>query len=128
MEEQKVIFVYNADSNFVSALFGFAHKLVSPSGYQCHLCTLTHGDFFVKREWKSFIDTLPVKTVFLYKDQFLKQYNVEVPLPAIFLQSQDGIREIISQAELDSFQSLHALKNSVIQKVERYVKRNYSGL
>ncbi len=38
-----LLFVYNADSGLVAGLFDSAHKLLSPSTYQCQLCTLTHG-------------------------------------------------------------------------------------
>lgn len=128
MKEQQVLFVYNVNSDLFSAASGWVHKILSPSSYQCHLCTLTYGDFFVKQEWKSFTEMLPVKTVFLHKDEFAGKSEFEVPLPAVFFQSEDGIKEIISQAELNSFQSLDELKNSVLLKVESYVKRNYSNL
>ncbi|MDE3183394.1 MAG: hypothetical protein KGM16_08250 [Bacteroidota bacterium] len=70
MEEQKLLFVYNAGSDFFSSLTDMAHKTFSPSTYQCHLCTLTFGKFSIKKEWKSFIDSLAIKSVFLYKNQF----------------------------------------------------------
>jgi hypothetical protein len=45
----------------------FAHKMLSPSTYECQLCALTYGSFSMKQKWKSFIESLPIKTVFFIK-------------------------------------------------------------
>ena len=41
----KLIFVYNAGSGKLNALFDMAHKIVSPTTYECSLCALTHDAF-----------------------------------------------------------------------------------
>ncbi len=93
MAEKKLVFVYNAGSDLFSSVADMAHKIFSPATYQCHLCALTYGNFHVKKDWKAFIDSLPVESVFIYKDQFLKQYNLFFDLPAVFLQSQSGLKK-----------------------------------
>ena len=40
---RSLILVYNADSGFFNALADSAHKLLSPSTYDCRLCALTYG-------------------------------------------------------------------------------------
>ena len=75
----QLLFVYNASSNLFSTVTDFAHKILSPSTYQCRLCALTYGNFSIKQEWKSFIESLPVKAVFLYKDEFEKEFKSQVP-------------------------------------------------
>ena len=45
------LFVYNADSGPLKALFDFGHKIVSPGTYPCSLCRLTYGPFGMRREW-----------------------------------------------------------------------------
>ena len=77
MKEQELIFVYNANSDLFSTVTDFAHKLLSPSTYNCNLCALTYGNFTIKQEWKSFIEELAIKTVFLHKDEFEKQYKIQ---------------------------------------------------
>ncbi|MGI8952546.1 MAG: hypothetical protein ACR2FN_13295 [Chitinophagaceae bacterium] len=49
-----LIFVYNADADLFSTLTDFAHKILSPSTYQCKLCALTYGNISMKQEWKFF--------------------------------------------------------------------------
>lgn len=75
MTEQKLLFVYNADNDLFSSVADMAHKIFSPATYQCHLCALTYGNFLIKKEWKLFIDSLPIESRFIYKDQFLNSIN-----------------------------------------------------
>ncbi|MBA3647638.1 MAG: hypothetical protein H0W62_03650 [Chitinophagales bacterium] len=69
MKEQ-LIFVYNVNSDLFSTVTDFVHKILSPSTYQCKLCALTYGNFSLKQEWKAFIESLLIETVFLCKDEF----------------------------------------------------------
>ena len=117
MTEQKLLFVYNADNDLFSSVADMAHKIFSTATYQCHLCALTYGNFLIKKEWKLFIDSLPIESRFIYKDQFLKQYKLSNNLPAVFLQSQSGIKEIISKSELESCMALDELKKLVSSKI-----------
>ncbi len=48
MNKQLLIFVYNANSDLFSTVTDFAHKILSPSTYQCQLCALTYGNFSKK--------------------------------------------------------------------------------
>ena len=127
MKEQ-LLFVYHANSDLFSSVSGFAHKILSPSTYECHLCALTYGNFSVKQEWKSFIETLPVKALFLHKDEFKKQYKMDTALPAVFLQSGGTIKEFISRPEIENCRSLDELKKLVIQKLEDYAQHHYSHI
>ncbi len=87
MKEQ-VIFVYNANSDLFSTVTDFAHKILSPSTYQCQLCALTYGNFSKKQEWKYFVESLSIQTVFLHKDEFENQYKIKTALPAVFVCSK----------------------------------------
>ena len=127
MKEQ-LLFVYHANSDLFSTVSDFAHKILSPSTYTCTLCALTYGNFSIKQEWKSFIETLPVKAIFLYKDEFKKQYRMDTALLAVFLQSGDTIKEFISRQEIENCRSLDELKKLVIQKLEDYAQHHYSHI
>ena len=127
MKEQ-LIFVYNANGDLLSSVTDFAHKLLSPSTYQCHLCALTYGNFLIKQEWKSFIENLPVQTLFLYKDEFEKQYRIETDLPTAFISANGAIREIITRQEIESCQSLDELRNIVTEKLKKNVQHYHPNL
>ena len=128
MKEEQLIFVYNADSSIFSTLTDFAHKLLSPSTYQCHLCALTFGNFSEKQEWKSIVESLPLKTIFLHKDEFEKQYNIRTALPAAFLRKNEAVNEIISKQEIESCNSLPELRRVVEQKIEEHVQHYHPNI
>jgi hypothetical protein len=127
MKEQ-LLFVYNANSDLFSTITDFAHKILSPSTYQCQLCALTYGDFSVKQDWKNFIENLPIETTFLHKDEFEKKYNLEPDLPAVFLAKDSSVVEIITKQEIDGCQSLKELKILVTKKLQQHVQRHHSNL
>ena len=125
MKEQ-LIFVYNANSDLFGTVTDFAHKILSPSTYQCRLCALTYGNFSMKQEWKSFVESLPIKTVFLHKDEFEKQYKIQTALPAVYVATNATIKEMITKHEIDSCKNLEQLKNLVTQKLEEHVQHHHT--
>lgn len=117
MTNQQLIFVYNADSGLFSSVADFAHKIISPSTYQCSLCNLTYGNFSMKQKWKDFIETLPAKPVFLYKDQFLEQYGAVYELPAVFSVADGNLKQLISRLEISNCHTLQQLKDAISRKL-----------
>ena len=112
MDDIKLVFVYNADSGLFNTMADIGHKLFSPQTYQCDLCTMTHGYFQARKEWKSFIDTLDIPTEFLHRDEFRRRYtDNKDKLPAVFVASTTGLKiflpaDAISQCnDLDGLQS-----------------------
>lgn len=107
----KLIFVYNADSDFVSSVKDTAHKFMSPGTYPCNLCKLTYPLISMNREWKKFIKSLPCEVEFLHRDEFHKQYpgQENVQLPAVFQEDASGIRLFINQAEINKAKNLAEL-------------------
>lgn len=128
MKVPELIFVYNASSDLFSRVTDFAHKILSPSTYPCHLCAITYGDFSVKQEWKSFIENFPAKATFLHKNEFSDQYEIETTFPAIFILSDIGIKELISCLEIERCQSVHELKRLLVQKYEDYVQHYHTHI
>lgn len=127
MNEDHLIFVYNADSDFFSTLSDFAHKVLSPSTYQCQLCALTYGNFSMKTEWKTFIKNLPVKVVFLYKDEFSNRYKIEATPPAIYIHD-NKLKEFLSKESIEACNTLHDLKQLIAFKIKNYDQHHHTHL
>ena len=119
MKGRKMIFVYNAKSNLFSRFTDYVHKAVSPSTYQCSLCMLTYTNLGMKKEWKEFIESLQGEKVFLYKDDFLKKYPEHSTsiLPAVFMEENGTLHELLTAAELNSYHSLSELQNALNSKL-----------
>ncbi|WP_121354315.1 hypothetical protein [Flavisolibacter nicotianae] len=124
----QLLFVYNANSGLFSTMTDFAHKILSPSTYQCQLCALTYGNFTVKRDWKTFIERLTIETAFLHKDEFEKQYGLQSALPAVFLSTASTLHESITKQQIERCHSLEELKNVVTQKIQQHVQHHHSNI
>jgi hypothetical protein len=102
-------------------LSDYVHKAVNPSTYQCSLCRLTHSNFGMKAEWKAFIEMLEGEKIFLYKDDFLKQYPEHTGLaaPAVFIEEGGELRQLFSASVLNSYQSLRELQEALNDKLSK---------
>lgn len=115
--EPKLVFVYNADSGLFNTMTDIAHKIFSPSTYNCQLCALTHSYFSAKDEWKDFLNTIDMPLVFLHKDEYLEQYKKQqdINFPAILMQEQDELVLLIDADALNQCNSLDELKTLIIE-------------
>lgn len=119
MKQPALVFVYNADSGFVNTLLDIGHKIVSPQTYSCNLCAITHSTFSMRDEWKDFVAGIGVPVEFLHRDELAQRHGLrDVPLPAIFLKAEDGLKQWISREEIDRCRSLDDLKRLVERKLE----------
>ena len=119
MGKPTLIFVYNADSGFVNTLLDIGHKIVSPQTYSCHLCAITHSIFSMRDEWKQFVAGLGMPVEFLHRDELADRHGLRgVKLPAIFLTTENGIKEWITPEEINRCRSLDDLKRFVEQKLK----------
>ncbi|MBC8316917.1 MAG: GTPase [Desulfobulbaceae bacterium] len=108
----KLIFVYNADSGFVSSMLDIGHKIVNPETYSCNLCQMTFDTFTENKKWKEFREGSHVEMEFLHRDEFEKKYNMKLDYPVV-LKEAAPLETAISPKELDAFTSLDELINAV---------------
>ena len=108
-ENLELIFIYNAKSGVVNELIDFAHKIVSPETYDCNLCAISYGAFFMKKKWSTYIETLPFKSTFTYKDKFSKDGYSNINFPSVFIRSNEKLDEIISATEINEIKDLDQL-------------------
>ena len=121
----KLVFVYNADSGLFNTLTDIAHKLMSPSTYECNLCNLTHGYFKAREEWTTFLKDLDADIVFLHRDEYIDRYpDAEVDFPAIFVNSCDELRLWIDKGVINEMASADAL----MEMIRAAVLRKKSGV
>ncbi len=91
-----LILVYNADGGVFASLADAAHKLISPATYPCSLCAVTYGAVAMKREWRAFLDTLPMPKRFFHRDDFKAAWPaLDVALPAILIQHGNAAPELL---------------------------------
>ncbi len=110
---QKLIFIYNADSGFRNMIIDGAHKILSPSTYECKLCEITFSAFTEKNVWKKFREKSKIKMEFLHKDEFKKQYapkfEYKYTFPIVLEDTENGLEIYIKTDELKAMENAEKL-------------------
>lgn len=110
---QKLIFVYNADSGLGNLILDGAHKILSPSTYDCKLCEITFGAFTENAIWKKFRTSFHNEMEFLHRDEFKKAYaskfGHKFTFPIVLLASDRGLEVLIKTAEMNNLNSTEDL-------------------
>lgn len=121
--KNKLIFVYNANSSLFALGTDYVHKIISPQTYQCDLCKITYGNLGMRKEWKEFIQKLPITVQFLHKDEFIKNYLqfTHFSFPAVF-RGEGSISQLITAEEINKQRTLTDLKNLVQAKANSIYK------
>lgn len=111
--KKKLIFVYNADSGLFNTVTDIAHKIFSPSTYECQLCAITHSALSMREEWKTFLQGIDHEMEFLHRDEWAarhKDQNNE--LPAVYY-GNETVTLLISSAEINQCETIDQLKNLI---------------
>ena len=116
--ESELIFIYNAKSGIVNEFLDFAHKIVSPSTYNCNLCALSYGNFSMKKKWSDYISSLPVKSTFTYKDKVSDYGYDNIKLPSIIFQDKSKLEVIISSEEINKLKKIDQLINILSDRLK----------
>jgi len=116
----KLLFIYNANSSLLNQVGDLIHKSIYPKTYQCNLCGLTYSGVRMKTGWKDFISSLPIKSIFLHKNELPAQYPFlkNKALPAVFINRDGKFEELISSNEINNLKSLESLEKLVLNKIE----------
>jgi hypothetical protein len=115
--KNKLVFVYNADSGMFNTLKDITHKIVSPETYECNLCSITHGNFSMHSEWKSFINEIDFPVLFLHRNEAREQYGVTDQLPAVYMESPEGLELRLDAKAINSCESIEELKEMLLESV-----------
>lgn len=97
---KELLFVYNTTSGFPHAMIDALHKTFSPQTYACHLCKITYGHLSMKKEWRAFLDQLPLHARFLYKNEWKARYQRDDKLPAIFIREDENLSVLVDSKEI----------------------------
>lgn len=118
---QKLIFIYNADSGLGNMLMDGAHKIFSPSTYECSLCSLTFGAFTEKKAWKKFRVEGTLEMEFLHKDEFHKKYaskfGHKFNFPIVLAETKTGLEVVVNTESLNGLEKIDDLITLIMARV-----------
>ncbi len=110
----KIIFIYNANTDPISAAVDYAHKVFKPSTYKCELCSLTHHNLGQRSAWKAFKARTEADLEFWYIRQFEKRHKAKYEYPIILNKVSNGFEVLMSKQEIAELTGVEEL----IQKLE----------
>jgi len=119
-EDKELIIIYNVKSGFVNEMIDFAHKIVSPKTYECNLCAISYNTFTKKKRWSDYINSLPIKSVFTYKDKVssLNKELSNLEFPTIIFRNGVELNEIISRKEINSINNINQLISLLNERLD----------
>lgn len=114
---RRILIVYNADSGLVAGALDTLHKLVSPATYPCRLCEVSYGLLGMKRAWRATLDALSIPVAFFHRDDCP---HAGIALPAILLEAEGQLTELVSATDFASIDSLEALRSAFREALARH--------
>ena len=107
MRMDGLIFVYNARSGVFNTLIDYFHKMISPSTYECSLCSLTYNNYGRVRVWKQFIQSLNIPVAFKYSDHLSEiGMDKQTKLPVVI---NTDLSLVASAEEINQCKTISAL-------------------
>jgi len=120
LDEKELIFVYNAKNGLFNELIDFAHKIISPETYECNLFAITYGTFKMEKRWSRYIHSLPLKSIFTYKDEISKNNLPNLNLPSIILREHNDLIELLTAREINDLNNFDQLIRVLDKRLEEY--------
>ena len=119
-EDKELIFIYNVKSGVVNEMIDFAHKIVSSKTYDCNLCAISYNTFTKKKRWSDYINSLPIKSVFTYKDKVssLEKELSNLKFPTIVIRNGVELNEIISRNEINNINNINQLISLLNERLD----------
>ncbi len=105
-----LLFVYNANSGNLNALFDAGHKLFSPSTHPCSLCALTYDTFTENTVWKTFRKESHLTMEFYHKDEFEVTFpNVKMIYPTVLKLEGHQLTTVLTDEVLNEISDVETL-------------------
>ncbi|MBD0778535.1 GTPase [Maribacter sp. ANRC-HE7] len=120
-DQERLIFIYNANSGIRNKIFDSAHKIFSPDTYACNLCDITYGVFSEKKAWKEFREKSLLQMEFLHKDEFkalyASKFGYKFNFPVVLIGSKGGFEVLVAKDELDKLESPEGLMRLITGRI-----------
>ncbi len=105
METRELVFIYNADSDFIAQAKDLKDK-VTKGKTSCSLCNATWAVFDKKKYWSEIEKQIKIPYKYLHRDKLsdqIKNYlnKSNKKLPSILLKEGENYRELVNSAQLD---------------------------
>lgn len=119
---EKLLFIYNANSGKINGYLDALHKLICPKTYSCNLCEITYGVFTENKTWKKFRTSGNFPMKFIHLDEFKKQYaskfGSKFTFPIVLLENKGALELFISTNELNGLKNAKELIEMISDRLK----------
>ena len=119
--QQKLLFVYNANSGKRNVIIDSMRKVLRSQTYDCKLCELTFGVVAENKNWKRFRKENEQRMDVLHKDEFSKLYKskfgYKFTYPIVLTEGENGLEVLIATEELNQLNSTQDLISLVMKRM-----------
>ena len=67
------------------------------------------------------MEMLPVKALFLHKNEFLKKYEISTSFPAVFIEKNGMLKTFLSAENIEQCKTLQELIEAISFELSKYV-------
>lgn len=89
-----------------NSVFGYFHKVFSPSTYPCQLCEITYHNFGKRKEWNAFLEKTEHNFKFAYINEFEKQYSERPAYPIVYEIKDGKLKTLLRKEQIEKFDTL----------------------
>ena len=114
----ELLFVYNANTDPVSVVTDYLHKVFSPATYKCELCSLTHHNLGARKKWKDFKRKTNVHMSFYYIRQFESTFPDQYEYPVVLIKRNGANSVFLSKEDLVNLGSIDDLIDILESQIE----------
>ena len=104
-----------------NAMMDTMHKVLSPSTYDCNLCSITYGLITENVDWKEFRTKASVDMEFLHKDEFYKEYaskfGHKYSYPIVLAATAENMEVLINTDEINELKDVNGLISLVESRI-----------
>ena len=93
----------------MNAVLDTAHKILSPSTYQCQLCQLSYGLVKENQAWRAFRESLQEEVVFLHRDEFEEQFAQKFDYPVLLRENGDDFEVLLTAKQFNAVTDTQSL-------------------
>lgn len=114
----ELLFVYNTNTDPISKVGDYIHKVFSPATYKCELCSLTHHNLGERRKWKTFRHRTKVNMTFHYIRQFELEFQEQYEYPVVLIREGEENTVFLFKEDLVHLESIDDLIDILESQIE----------
>ena len=116
---ERLVFVYNANSGLIAGALDSIHKTLSPGTYACNLCAITYNALTMRPQWRSWLKSIAMPADFYHLPDFRRAFPqfADEPLPLVGIFANGQLSILVNRDALSQLKSVDDLIQALQSKL-----------